>query len=452
MLTFYYENILLFGRKKGLALTADMRAQIQRPEFVASHRRRPQDFSRKRELTFPRVLLFVLQKGVKGLQNRLAEFYEGLERLALPEHESSAGQGWAVTKGALSQARIKLAHTAFIALNEQAVLPNGYAPAHPESVARWRGHRLCAIDGSLVRLPASKALGEHFGWSESGNEKGPCGPRHVQARASVYFDLLNRLGLDARLEPFATGERTLAVLHTCAMQAGDVVLLDRGYCGVEGFLTLLAAGVDFIARVPRNWVPAARALFAANRAGVSVVVALGDGALRVRLVTVRLSTGELEVLATSLLDETLYPSEAFGEVYHLRWGVETYYHVLKDRLEIERWSGESLEAVRQDFFSSVLLTNVESVLSEPAQAHLSATDRQRKQALQVNRAQSFHAIKSHALELFFSSLPAEELLERLTRLMRASPVAKRPGRKVPRKPTPARASLAHLRYKRKHVF
>ena len=80
---------------------------------------------------------------------------------------------------------------------------------------------------------------------------------------------------------------------------------------------------------------------------------LGAEVLRVRLVTLRLSTGELEVLATSLVEEAAYPTEAFGPVYHCRWGVETFYGVLKGRLGLENFTGHSVEAVRQAFFSSV---------------------------------------------------------------------------------------------------
>ena len=37
---------------------------------------------------------------------------------------------------------------------------------------------------------------------------------------------------------------------------------------------------------------------------------------------VTLATGEFEVLATSLLDEALYPTAMSLELYGLRWGVE----------------------------------------------------------------------------------------------------------------------------------
>jgi hypothetical protein len=112
--------------------------------------------------------------------------------------------------------------------------------------------------------------------------------------------------------------------------------------------------------------------------------------LSVRLISLRLPTGELEVLAPSLLDEAAYPSQAFGPLYALRWGIETFYGLLKGRLGLEHFSGESLEAVRQDFFSCVFLSNVESVF---ACAGPAGTDAQRRHPARVNRAQSFQALK-----------------------------------------------------------
>lgn len=48
-----------------------------------------------------------------------------------------------------------------------------------------------------------------------------------------------------------------------------------------------------------------------------------------RLVKIVLSSGEIEVLATSLLDEQQFKVEEFGELYYLRWGVETFFSKLK---------------------------------------------------------------------------------------------------------------------------
>ena len=73
------------------------------------------------------------------------------------------------------------------------------------------------------------------------------------------------------------------------------------------------------------------------------------------------------MLVTTLVDEAKYPTEEFLEVYHRRWNHETFYNVLKSRLDLENFSGETLEAIRQDFHAAVLLCNLESLLTRPAQ-------------------------------------------------------------------------------------
>ena len=424
-----------------------MRQRLGCGQFAARHRRRAQDFSRRRDLGFARVMLFVLQKGARSLAGRLADFFERLARW------EPGGVPATPSASAWTQARAKLSHTAFVELNQEAVLEVFYAPHNPAQARAWLGHRLVAIDGSVIALPATKQeVGAHFGWVEPANQHGACGGRQARALASVCFDVLNELGLDARLAPWRTPERVLGALHLGALRAGDVVLTDRGYFGQAWLGAVRAAGADFVCRVPRHCLKQADALFLREEPGAQSRVALGPAGLAVRLVALRLSTGELEVLATSLLDEARYPLQALGEAYGLRWGIETYYARLKGRLELERFSGESLEAVRQDFFGSLFLSNVQTILGAPAQAHLSRGDAQRRLPARLNRAQGFHALKSQALDLFLSPLPIPEVLARLTRLMGAAPVAQRKGRRVERLPPSANRSLAFLRYRRKHPF
>src|SRR5437762_8214928 len=127
--------------------------------------------------------------------------------------------------------------------------------------------------------------------------------------------------------------------------------------------------------------------------------------LTVRFVSVRLPTGELEVLATSLLDEQQYPTEEFLNVYHYRWNHETFYGVMKGRLDLENFSGQTAEAVRQDFHSTLLLCNLESVLTRPAAAALQEQSADHLYPKQINRAVSFHALKDRLLELLYSQTP-----------------------------------------------
>jgi hypothetical protein len=459
-----------------------IRNLLQHPGFAYAHRQSVRDFTRTCPLNFCTVLLLVLQKSAKSVQNHLHEFFAQLS--AADFQPGPKANAW-------TQARAKLEASAFRALNQQAVLENFYHPDNPRR--DWYGHRLLAVDGSKHNLPNSRELGNYFGWVVPTNQSATAGAPYVQGRVSVLYDVDNALGLDGVLERTAIGERALAERHWAHTQAGDVLVYDRGYCGYEWLARHTQAQRDFIVRVPRGALAAADALFAANQEGVSQRVVWAAGAreqkhlqalglpvqLEVRLVTVRLSTGELEVLLTSLLDEGAYPVAAFAEAYHRRWGVEGFYSVIKGRLELENFSGRTLESVRQDFEATLLISNLESVLCREAQEELQAPDPVAAAAaappthcpmgeaasceaasaprasapLQVNRAVAFNALKNQVIALFTEAgLPLEEVLNRLTRLFLDSPVRQRPGRVVPRRRKSSYRSLRYQRYVKKVVF
>lgn len=429
-----------------------LRLLLEDVGFVGRHKARTEDFTRQRTLGFARVITLLLQKTLQSVQVHLNGFFDRLD------------QGLtSVTASAWCQARMKLRHTALIELNEQTILAPFYEGV---SVRRWRGHRLLAIDSSLLCLPTQPEMGQEFGWVENSNQSGECG-RTVQGRLSVLTDLLNDLALQTLLVHPATGERTLAAEHLAALRPGDVGVMDRGFAGYELWARWQARGRDFVCRCPGGGFGVVNDLLAENVAGRSVTVSLRPAravlqevrqwglpeTIRVRFLTVRLSTGELEVLGTSLVDEQAYPTEEFGEVYHRRWGLETYYGLLKGRLALENFSGESVEAVRQDLHATVMLSNLETLLTASTQARLEEeTATAGKPAYQVNRAVSIHTIKTHLLELLLSRQPAQEVIGQMRRLFNGAPVLRRPGRKPPRRRKSAWRSYRFQRYVRKVVF
>jgi hypothetical protein len=448
-------NDILF-RQRALHLIEQLRQRLIDPNFGSRHRRRSTDFTRQCVLTFPVLLLLLLQKSLKSLQAHLQEF---LAQLA-------AGAGAPrLSGGALTHARAKLRASAFVELNAAAVLATVYSPAHAALVQRWHGHRLLGVDSSLLRLPTSQAVGEQFGWVQCANHHGPQ-ERYPQGRVSVLYDVLNQWALDARLVASTVAETELAHDHLAGVEPGDVLLNDRGYTGYRWLVAVRAAGAHFVSRCSRGSFAAVQQLFARNEAGGSVQVTLTAPKevraecrargwpleLTVRLVTVRLASGELEVLATSLLDEEAYPTGELGPLYWRRWGHETYYGRLKGRLDLEHCSGQTVEAVEQDFQATVLLSNVESVVVGPAQAELSTRTAGRTQPAQVNRAVSLHALKSRLIDLLTSRVPAAQVLAELTEWFQANPVSVRPGRKVRRREFSPSRSYHYQRRVRKLVF
>jgi hypothetical protein len=430
------------------------RALIHDESFCHRHRACDKNFTRRRKLTFRNVVVVLLQKTVRSIQLHLHDFFEALA----PGSPTVKASSWC-------EARLKLRHTAFLELNERAILDVVYRGKSDFAVRRWKGHRLVGIDSSLIRLPNEPALGQEFGWVQCSNQQGASG-QYPQARLSALTDVLNRIVLQTFFVPWQQGERDLAVAHLPSLQPEDIGLLDRGFASYELWAQFIGRDRRFVCRCPTSSFSIVNQLFQEDQAGRSVTVTLrpcGEKQaeirrlglreeITVRFVTVRLQTGELEVLATNLLDEQRYPTEEFGELYHCRWGIETYYGLVKGRLDLENFTGLSAEAVRQDLYATIFLSNLESILIQPVQEQLQQKSEPLQHRQQVNHAVSFHALKSQMIQLLLSPEPISEVLPKLQRLFLDNPVSHRPMRKVPRRKQSAWRSYHYQRNTRKVVF
>ena len=113
--------------------------------FLRRHRNDESSFTRQRKLPFTTVLKFLLRKSVKSLQRVLNEWCREVDET--------------ISASALSQARQKFRHTAFIELLEECVVKPMF---NDKGHKRFKGVRLWAIDGSTLRLPTSRELIDAF--------------------------------------------------------------------------------------------------------------------------------------------------------------------------------------------------------------------------------------------------------------------------------------------------
>lgn len=423
------------------------RRLLSEAEFKRLHSQSDTAFTRVRLLTFGVVVAIILRNGMKSLQNSVSE---ALSWLGLGTASASA----------YSQARYKLKHTAFIELNRQAVVETVYCD---DDYRRFWGFRVLAVDGSKIALPDTKDVRNEFGVIAytDGQSSEVIGEK-PWALASVLYDVLNRVALDATLGKARDYEVDRAAEHLAWTREGDLLVMDRNYPSYRMLAECTKAGREFAVRCSAASFAQARRMLKGegpDSQRVRLEPCAGQAAdirartlpmsLEVRLVRVLLPTGAYEVLVTSLLDEASYPTAGFLELYHLRWGVETFYGVIKTRLGLENFSGTGAEAVRQDFHATVYLTGLESILTADAQAQLDARDGRHPQ--QVNRAVSFNAIKNQALDLLLGELETAELLERLTALFLQNPTLVR-ERQPPRKKSTDRALLDFHKRRKKHCF
>lgn len=416
--------------------------------FKDKHRLVKSAFTRVRSLPFELVLVMILRKSVKSLQNVVNEAMLWLDTDT-------------VTASAFCQARYKVRHTAFIELNQQAIVDPMYAD---DDYQRFWGFRVLAVDGSKVMLPNNKETCAAFGTIRytNGKNKQLLG-EHCYGRASVLYDVLNRIAIDATLASIKSYEVDLAIAHLQHTTASDLLLMDRNYPSYRMMAELSQRQRQFVIRCSTNSFKTARQL-AKGTGLASQVVTLTppDGTqaqnrklglperLSVRFIRVMLKTGEAEIIVTSLLDEHTYPTADFAELYRLRWGIETFYGLLKTRLALENFTGQGTEAIKQDFYATIYLTGIESILTDAAQAQLD--DRNTRHPQTVNRAVSFNVIKNKALDLLVSNLNTDILLAQLTTLFLKNPTAQRSERNPPRQKSSSRALLSFHKRMKKQCF
>jgi len=417
--------------------------------FVTRYKRSAQDFTRTRVLTFQTITVLLMAKGMKSLQLSLNEL--------IPKFGHSQQT---VSKVAYSKARRKLKHGAFIELNQEAVVKTMYEDGDYQT---YHGLRILGTDGSKVLLPTNDETIKTFGANTHWNRSLSASGEHCFGLASVLYDVLNRVAIDAQLEPCSTYEVDVAAKHLKHTKDTDLTIYDRGYCSFRMMALASNAPGQFLIRCPSNRFQVARDMFAGKgpddvtleiTAPRSFLVNPKNQGLSqtltVRFVRVTLDDGSYEVLVTSLLDTARYPIEIFKELYWLRWGVETFYGILKTRLGLENFSGYSPEAIRQDFYATILLTGIESIFTADAEAELSKQHGGHPK--QVNKAVSFNAIKYRAFELFYSKAPRAEVLKKLDELFVTSPTLIRKDRKPPRRNVSSHHILQFWKRQRKAVF
>jgi len=155
--------------------------------------------------------------------------------------------------------------------------------------------------------------------------------------------------------------------------------------------------------------------------------------MNLRLIRVKLDSGETEVLITSLTDCEKYPFHLFAELYHDRWPVEEDYKIMKCRIELENFSGQSELSVYQDFHARIFSKNITSMLAFAAQYMVTEATKNREHNYRVNFTQALSTMRDTIVILFQRSTSTiqniiSDVLE--TFAMATEPV--RPGRKYPR--------------------
>ncbi len=408
-----------------------MRETIFSEELALKFKMKEQDFTRNRKQPFSSTLLFMFNL----LRRSLAVEIDGFVRYL--NERFSSGSTRSFTSSAFIQNRKKIDPEVFSHLSG-VIIDNFYTPEN-EGLNYLNGIRVLAVDASKLTLPYTAELKKCYGVMQNQTKV-----EVVQARASVLYDVLNGLALDAVLDNLSKGERELALKHSCRWKKQDLIIYDRGYPSYDFINEHVKLDVDCVIRVTTaSFSYAAKFVSGGKKSMVTEIYPAQNHSLKdkdydkstplkVRLLRVDLPGGEVEVLITTLLDSIKYPAKMFKELYFLRWGVETFYDELKNKLKVEHFTGYSQISIQQDFFCAIFISNLQSVIVNDLADELAIQNESKQYDYKVNANLSYGFLKNRILELLYDKAPLDKIFQELEALFLNHTVPIRNNRTIER--------------------
>lgn len=263
-------------------------------DFKNFARKRPNYFTRVRKMPFEDVITFMLFHLKSSIPTALRRFFH------------ARGSKIHMTQQSLCEAKEKIKFEAFRYLfikTMEVILQH--------RTEKWNGHRIFAVDGTKITLPADKKLLKHFG----GTGRNASSPT---AQASTMFDVLNDTIVDAQIAPISTDERTLALKHLDSIQHlcsndRNLVVYDRGYPSFELIQELESKNFFYLMRVKRKF----SAKIDEQTASDGIVDLEKDGCrIRARVLKFALPSGQIETLITNVTDEQMGGKRVQETVFH----------------------------------------------------------------------------------------------------------------------------------------
>jgi len=395
-------------------------------KLLSVFRSSEKDFTRNRKLPFEKLVLLIAKLCKKTLSVEIEQFFEQIN-IDLP-----------CSVSAFSQQRMKLDGRFFYWWN--VVLWQTFYAIGGVNIKRWKGYRVIAGDGSSVTLINNTSISSFFGGQNNQYNS------YVGGRTYYAYDVLNGLILFSWIRPyrFAEVEMAYQTIQQLGTQGQDMLMIyDRNFCSYKMAALHLweEQEVKFVIRAKENikhisafiksgqasaiieLKPTPEAIKGLKSSGYIITC---NTTIKVRLVRVELGHS-VEVLMTNLWEEEGYTSDEFKEIYAMRWGIETNISLQKNILQLESFSGLTSKAVIQDFYATVFIANLHTLLIKPAQvtATLKTTKYQHNQ--KINNNKSFGYLKKFLVRLFIEN-ETSAILETLHDLFIKNTLPIRKGR------------------------
>ncbi len=352
-------------------------------------------FTRNRLLPFSTTAFMILRLLKQSLKNELKGFYDDFCK-------QDEVVNW-VSDVALCKARQKIKHEFFTYLFKYI---SRWFYKH-KAGKRWFHFRLLGVDGSEFNLPSCKELLDNFGHHHTNS----IGTKIPQARVSFLSDVLNKITIDALMEPFKTSEHEMLLSHLQCLSKGDLLTADANYGHFWILKKVMTTGADFCFRISKSsgfvkdflasgkeeavlkWFPSKSSKESSKNNKVCIKPTT------VRLVRIELKN-ETEILVTSLTDTQQYSYQDIKELYNARWATEEEFKKFMQRLLIEFFSSLKVNGVLQDFYANIFMQNLVTVLAHESNEEVFIQSKEFKYRQQINWTSALGDVRKRFVSLF----------------------------------------------------
>lgn len=287
-----------------------------------------------------------------------------------------------ISKAGYLKQRLKLNPVAFLALARHHA-ENFYKDT--QMVKKKNGYLILAADGSAMNIPTNEENLSAYGNASKKNVK-----PQAQLGISCLYDTINKMIVDCSINRWKFSEREQALLHIDNMLEvigahSCVIIFDRGYPSAEFFINLMERQQKFIVRLSattfkqeqkqmKNDDCLVEVIFDRTRINPHRGTPTADklvkaGSIHLRFVRILLQSGEYEYLVTNLTPEE-FSTKEIGELYSMRWELETAYDDLKNKLGMENFTGTKSVLLEQDIYATIYLCNIMNDIMLEAQMEL----------------------------------------------------------------------------------
>jgi hypothetical protein len=378
-------------------------------DYMDDIRTNSSDFTRSRKTKVEDLFLQMIANKGTSQKNEIHNFYKDMRK------------DMNISQTAFYNARMKFNPEALVKIMKDLTIEEY---KDPQDLVTLNDYFIMAVDGSDFVLPHTDEIIEKYGTCPTENKYGQA---KAMASISTYFDCINKLFIDVKINKYRYSEKQSASEHMTEVdnlfpsEAKYLTIFDRGYGSIKLIDQMMSKNQKFLLRLKSNiFVKEQNELLQAqddkwmeieydrkrtnkHRDDIKFRIKLMNTKYKLRFVRLAFEKENGEISYNTFLTnltEDEFNTEDFYELYHLRWDIETSYRSVKSQFKVEDFSGYRDQLIRQDIYAALLVHNTVSMTIAENETVKKYPEDRYKYEMKTNRNFALGVLKKDVLELF----------------------------------------------------